>query len=172
MENRQSMNAVGAHDGIMMNSLDQRNHNKSRNDIVARRLRNRERQRRYRARKRIEADLKKSTVINQSLTPQVDQQLNASLSNFIDRVYCKRNWKKDARSASTFKSQGDTINGSLLKPALNHTTDSHTLSPSGNKEETPLENKFCASRGMVNIETNKTKLGRRDWKAEARNKKS
>ncbi|KAJ0052468.1 hypothetical protein Pint_03434 [Pistacia integerrima] len=171
MENGQSMNDVGAHDSLMMTTLDRRDHNKGRNDIMARRLKNRERQRRYRARKRLEADLKKPTVINQPLTPQVDLQLNASLSNCVDRVYCKRNWKKDARRASIFKGEEDTINGSV-KPAFNYTTDSQTLLPPGNKAETSLENKFVSSLGLVNIETNKTKLRRRDWKAEARNKKS
>lgn len=172
MENGQSMNIVGEHDSLMMTTLDQRDHNEGHDDIMARRLKNRERQHRYRARKRLEADLKKSTNINHLMTPQVDLQLNASLSNCIDRVYCKRNWKKDARSAAAFKSQEeDTVDG-YVKPALNYATDSQTLLPSVNKAETPLENKFCSSLGLVNIETNKAKLGRRDWKAEARNKKS
>ncbi|KAI9177302.1 hypothetical protein LWI28_013446 [Acer negundo] len=167
MEDGQNMNPAATQDSLMMKSLDQRDHTKSRSDIMTRRLKNRERQRRYRARKRLEADTKKSSVPNQTTTPQIELQLNGNLSNSVTRVYCKRDWKKDARRASTFKGQ-DTPNGSV-KPA----TESQTLClPSGNKAEA-LQERECYSFSLVDCETNKTKLGcRRDWKADARKKKS
>ncbi|KAK3183026.1 hypothetical protein Dsin_030312 [Dipteronia sinensis] len=170
MEDGQNMNRAATQDSVMMKSLDQRDHTKSRSDIMTRRLKNRERQRRYRARKRLEADTKKSSVLNQTATPQIEPQLNGNLSNSITRVYCKRDWKKDARRVSTFKGQ-DTPNGSV-KPALVSTTESQTLClASGNKAEA-LQERECCSFSLFDCETNKSKLGRRDWKADARKKKS
>ncbi|KAL5791435.1 hypothetical protein ACOSP7_000029 [Xanthoceras sorbifolium] len=170
MEDCQNMNPAVTQDSLMMKSLNQRDHTKSRSDITTRRLKNRERQRRYRARKRLEADMKKSSVLKQTTTPQIELQLNENFSNCIARVYCKRDWKKDARRASTFKSQ-DTPNGSV-KPALMSTAESQTFClASGNKAEALEERESC-SFSLVDYETNKPKLGRRDWKADARKKKS
>ncbi|KAK2662507.1 hypothetical protein Ddye_001081 [Dipteronia dyeriana] len=170
MEDGQNMNPAATQESLMMKSLDQRDHTKSRSDIMTRRLKNRERQRRYRARKRLEADMKNSSVLNQTTTPQIELPLNGNLSNSVTRVYCKRDWKKDARRASTFKGQ-DTLNGSL-KPALISGTESQTLClASGNKAEA-LQERIRCSFSLVGCDTNNTKLGRRDWKADARKKMS
>ncbi|KAJ4728685.1 FAM50A-like protein [Melia azedarach] len=130
--------------------------------------------------------MKKSSFLNHSITPQVDPQLNGkpitpqvapqlngNLSNCIARVHCKRDWKKDARRVCMSKGPEDTKNGSV-RPILPSTTESQTLLSSENKAEAqaPAGMESHPSLSLVNGETNKTKLGRRDWKAEARNKKS
>ncbi|EPS71027.1 hypothetical protein M569_03736, partial [Genlisea aurea] len=80
-------------------------------ELLARRLKNRERQRRYRARKRHEADLKKasSSVLSpttsrqlssaelMSVPVEVDVSVCFAASGCSNRVYCPRDWKKDAR---------------------------------------------------------------------------
>lgn len=166
MENGRSMNVAGTQGSLIMNTLDQRDLS---NDVMARRLKNRERQRRYRARKRLEADMKKSSVLNHSTTQQGDLQLNGSLSNGVARVYCKRDWKKDARRATKSRDQECALNG-FVKP-FTLTTESQSVFPSENKAvaQTPVE---WESLSLANFETNETKVGRRDWKADARKMKS
>ncbi|BBH02887.1 hypothetical protein Prudu_013595 [Prunus dulcis] len=93
------MNAAQTQDSFIMKPIDQRERTRSRNDVLTRRLKNRERQRRYRARKRLEADMKKPSIIKQSPPPQVEVQMNGFVSNYVPRVHCKRDWKKDARRA-------------------------------------------------------------------------
>lgn len=133
------------------------------NDIMTRRLKNRERQRRYRARKRLEADMQKSHVVCQPTLPQVELQLDGILSNGITSVLCKRDWKKDARRAHICKGKEDTLNASVQSNLI-ITVESQTQSLTSKiKAEGTLER---------DCETGKAKLGRRDWKADARNKKS
>lgn len=167
MENGQSV--VGAEGSLIMNTLDQRHLS---NDIMARRLKNRERQRRYQARKRLEADMKKSSVLNHPTTEQGDLQLNGSLSKSVACVYCKRDWKKDARRATKSRDQECALNG-FVKPFL-LTTESQSIFPSENKAvaQAPVEWESRPSLSPVNFETNETKVGRRDWKADARKMKS
>ncbi|XWS49565.1 hypothetical protein CRYUN_Cryun12cG0014000 [Craigia yunnanensis] len=147
---------------------------KSYNDIMTRRLKNRERQRRYRARKRLEADMQKSHVRSQPTIPQVELQLNGILNNAMAHVHCKRDWKKDARRAHICKGQEDTLNASV-QSTVTITAESQTpCLPSGIRAEGPLERECRSenSHNLGNCETRKPKLGRRDWKADARNKKS
>ena len=87
-------------------------------ELMARRLKNRERQRRYRAKKRLEADMRKSYMIqqqavwpvepqshgtvNMSETSAASEQVEAhenspTTTSFVARVYSGRKWKKEAR---------------------------------------------------------------------------
>ncbi|XP_039015791.1 uncharacterized protein LOC120146233 isoform X2 [Hibiscus syriacus] len=164
-----NMNASGTQGTLLTNTNPE-----SYNGIMTRRLKNRERQRRYRARKRLEADKQKSNVISQPTIPKMELQLNGTLNNGTACVYyCKRDWKKDARRAHIFKGQ-DTLNASI-QSTLKTTVESQIscLSPGVRDEgsagrECNLEN----SGSLHNSETRNPKLGRRDWKAEARKKKS
>lgn len=139
-------------------------------DMIARRLKNRERQRRYRARKRLEADMKKSCLLGQhALLPSEAQSnghfINVNPSQFVlpleaqtngvavtyeARVYSGRKWKQDARRAHLFQEQMETSN----VPGM------------------PL----CSARPPLeagsNLECHSNPAGKRDWKADARNKAS
>ncbi|XWS38748.1 hypothetical protein CRYUN_Cryun19dG0157000 [Craigia yunnanensis] len=167
MEDRPNMNPSGTQGGLVTNT-----NTKSHNDIMTRRLKNRERQRRYRARKRLEADKQKSHVRSQPTIQQVELQLNGILNNAMARVHCKRDWKKDARRVHICKGQEDTLNASV-QSTLIITTESQTpCLPSGGRAEGQPERECHSenSHNLVNCETRKPKLGRRDWKADARNK--
>lgn len=169
MEAGPNMNPIGTQGSLLTNT-----NAKSYNDIMTRRQKNRERQRRYRARKRLEADMQKSYVQNQPNIPNVELQLDAILNNAMARVHCKRDWKKDARRAHICKGQEDVLNASV-KSTLTITSESQKpCLPSGIKAEGLLERECQSenSHNLVNCETRKPKLGRRDWKADARNKKS
>ncbi|OMO93232.1 hypothetical protein COLO4_17032 [Corchorus olitorius] len=172
MEDSLNMNPSGTQGSFIGNT-----NAKSYNDIMTRRLKNRERQRRYRARKRLEADKQKSHVaLNQPTIPkaEVELQLNGILNNGVARVHCKRDWKKDARRAHICKGQEDALNPSA-QSTLIVTAESHTLYlPSGIRIEGSLGRECHSenSHNTGNSETRKPKLGRRDWKADARNKKS
>ncbi|KAE8713771.1 hydroxyproline-rich glycoprotein [Hibiscus syriacus] len=170
MEDGPNMNPSGTQGTLLTNT---NTDTKSYNDIMTRRLKNRERQRRYRARKRLEADMQKSHVLSQPTLPKVESQLNGTFNNGTARVYCKRDWKKDARRAHIFKGQ-DTLNASI-QSTLDTTVESQISHlPPGIRDEGSagrecnLEN----SGNLHNSETRKPKLGRRDWKADARMKKS
>ncbi|KAK6146438.1 hypothetical protein DH2020_020307 [Rehmannia glutinosa] len=78
-----------------------------------------EEQRRYRARKRHEADMRKASIVDQS-TPlhyqqmpteflsvpvEVEISVNLTSSDCLTRVHCQRDWKKDARRAHIHKKQ-------------------------------------------------------------------
>ena len=67
---------LGRENSALMEPLDQREHVKSNNDILAHRLKNREQQRRYRAQKRLEADNKKACHINDSGPALEEMQVN------------------------------------------------------------------------------------------------
>ncbi|PKA53270.1 hypothetical protein AXF42_Ash010000 [Apostasia shenzhenica] len=79
------------------------------NEILARRIKNRERQRRYRARKRLEADMQRSYLIEPRLSWPAEGiesygttfSLDASMISaaYEARVYSGRKWKKEARQA-------------------------------------------------------------------------
>ena len=167
-------------DGLNMNpsgiqgSLVTKTNANSYNDIMTRRLKNRERQRRYRARKRLEADMQKTHVRSQPTIQQVELQLNGIINNAMAHVDCKRDWKKDARRAHICKGQEDTLNASVQSTLIINTESQTPCLPSGLRAEGQLERECHSenSHNLVNCETRKRKLGRRDWKADARNKKS
>lgn len=153
MENGKDWDALRNYESVSMEPLDQRNRAMSHNDIMSRRLKNRERQRRYRARKRVEADTKKASSTmeqpNDCNPLQIELQINeAHINNSAGRVYRKRNWKKDARMKHALRKQDG------VETELGST----------------LENKL-QSENSVNLGVG-IKLGRRNWKAEARKKVS
>lgn len=96
-------------------------------ELMARRLKNRERQRRYRAKKRFEADMKKSYMMQQqqmmwpvepqshmivdtsesseALVPAETQASDASTCS-VTRVYSGRKWKEEARLARPSEAAG------------------------------------------------------------------
>ncbi|ONK71731.1 uncharacterized protein A4U43_C04F11780 [Asparagus officinalis] len=131
-------------------------------ELLARRLKNRDRQRRYRAKKRLEADMKRSHILPQqqprwSVEPQspmtvfpsetfipstyMEIQANNPTTNAITRVYSGRKWKKEARFAHQSQALGifQSTENALLEVG-------------------------------VNTEQMSSSSGRRDWKADARNK--
>ncbi|XP_010540784.1 PREDICTED: uncharacterized protein LOC104814445 [Tarenaya hassleriana] len=125
-------------------------------DIMIRRMKNRERQRRYRARKRLlEASNNENLCIsNQScVAEKPEPELSYRVENSVWRVYCSREWKKDARRAHSMKRARDVGSAeSSIKIKTSEDCD-------GN------------STGFIDKEKQKIRPGRRDWKAEARNKK-
>lgn len=144
------------------------------NDVMYRRLKNRERQRRYRERKRLQADANNGHVMDQSPQMQiVSMPTNGTVQQVVTRVHCRRDWKKDARRVHATKSEA-MLNGlpssGQSVPSENHMP--HV--PLGTREaeqtlksETPSESYPC----LNDCENIRSKPGRRDWKAEARNKK-
>ncbi|URD89051.1 hypothetical protein MUK42_28163 [Musa troglodytarum] len=135
-------------------------------DIMARRLKNRERQRRYRARKRLESDMKRSCLLVQHTAleneTQVDfttVQFNSCEISFPSEtngniaaavmakgcVYSGRKWKKDAREAHASKEPENILHWSLVP----------MRSPS--ESETSLCHRIHQT-------------SRRNWKADARSK--
>ncbi|XP_004512527.1 uncharacterized protein [Cicer arietinum] len=170
MENKQS--AAGTQDNSMMMSIDQRvRSTKGRSDALTRRLKNRERQRRYRARKRLEADTTDSFVVEPTAAVQEEIQQNGNHNNFVTRIYCSRDWKKDARRAHVAKHQ--EMNGPIDHSlTLTNVPEVKSLSVV-NKSETMLDREIqLGSSSVVYNETPRTVLGRRNWKAEARRKKN
>ncbi|MBA0788001.1 hypothetical protein Gotri_006977 [Gossypium trilobum] len=129
MEDELNMNPSGAQGTLVTNSS-----TKSYNDIMTRRLKNRERQ---------------------------QLQLNGILNNVTKRVHCKRDWKKDARRAHMYKAQEGSISTVETQASCLPSVD--PVGRECSSEDSP---------NLQNYETRKPKLGRRDWKADARNKKS
>ncbi|XP_048635152.1 uncharacterized protein LOC106436991 [Brassica napus] len=102
----------GIQDALMM-SVDEKDDLRDKDEVTVRRMKNRERQRRYRARKRMreEAGLDDENLSFQ--TQQKDQEEeeeedeeeeelecdNVYVDHFVRRVYCHRDWKKEARIA-------------------------------------------------------------------------
>ncbi|GLT81253.1 hypothetical protein SLA2020_526470 [Shorea laevis] len=169
MEDGMHMNQMGIQGSLMIKT-----DAKSYDDVMNRRLKNRERQRKYRARKRLEADIQKSHVLNQSTVRQVSLQHNDIVNNCMKRVHCKRDWKKDARRAHICRGQEDTSNFSV-QPAIMITAESQILCPSsGIKVDGMLERELHSdnSCSLGNFEVTNTKPGPRDWKADARKKKT
>ncbi|XP_054823695.1 uncharacterized protein LOC129321811 [Prosopis cineraria] len=173
MENKQTVSAGGTQDNSTMKLIDQRAHIKGRSDILTRRLKNRERQRRYRARKRLEAETKKSSVVRDitPTTPQEEPRPKGN-QNFMSRVYCNRDWKKDARRAHAHRREEVTPNGSIDHISKLTSEPEAAYLASGKAELTQEIGIQSGSPGVVNNETPRTVLSRRDWKAEARKKKN
>ncbi|KAK9274758.1 hypothetical protein L1049_022010 [Liquidambar formosana] len=180
MENGQNVNAPKIQGSFLLKPLDQRERTKSNSDIMNRRLKNRERQRRYRARKRLEADTKKAGVINPSTPLQVELPLNGSLTHCMTRIHCKRDWKKDARRAQISK-QAVTSNGLVIPARMSASESQATCFPYAMQAEPPLpppppplESEIHSDKpsSLDNLERDRITLGRRSWKSEARNKKN
>ena len=164
MENGQNMSVSQGKDSISMKSVDQRER------MMTRRLKNRERQRRYRARKRLQADMERSSILNQPSPVPVEVKLSEVCCT--TRVYCKRNWKKDARVRA---SQEQLRSAEVIPPAVPLINESEAPSflPEM-KAKQLIENEMQSENpcSLDNREANGTVHRRRDWKADARNKKN
>lgn len=164
------MSSSGRQDSLMMQTLEQREVSTSLNDIMIRRLKNRERQRRYRARKRLEADSKKSLILKQSSMPQAEMEFNVSQNNLEKRILCKRDWKKEARKAHIHKAEDDMINSCVKASVTKISENQITCLPSRSDGEVPAERESHLDNSLSYEMYNK--FGVRDWKASARNKKN
>ncbi|XP_010461108.1 PREDICTED: uncharacterized protein LOC104741880 isoform X2 [Camelina sativa] len=129
-------------------SIDEKEGLIDKDEVMIRRMKNRERQRRYRARKR----MREEAGIDGSLSFETMGQLEEEeeeeeeelefngpsggcyVDNFVRRVYCDRDWKKEARRAHL------------------------------------IVNK--AQDGSCELVKRKIRRHQRDWKADARKKKS
>ncbi|KAG6399204.1 hypothetical protein SASPL_140680 [Salvia splendens] len=171
-------------DGSLLLHHDEKEAARSPDDISVRRLKNRERQRRYRARKRQEADLRKASSIDQS-TPVHYQQLHTEFlsvplevdisvsgiapghgPDYLTRIHCQRDWKKDARTAHMHKnSETCPLNngGTVISSG-----SSATFVDGGGHQENPLLN---PSNTPISDSSAANGSSRRHWKAEARNKR-
>ncbi|WCJ20644.1 hypothetical protein M5689_002864 [Euphorbia peplus] len=171
MENGRNLNAIGTEQPMTVKPLELNEHYMDADDIMSRRLKNRERQRRYRERKKLEADSKKDFVSNQLTRPQGDVESSGDHYNYVNRVHCKRNWKRDARKAHACKNLQEapvipSISGSAFKiggQMLSQIT-----------VEAQLEWKNHQVEAASSISGNETKAihSPRDWKAEARRKRN
>ena len=174
MENGKIIDSSIIKDGFMIKTLDEEELSKSHNDITTKRLKNCERQRRYRARKRLEADTKKASVTNQPTPQQVEVELNGHHNNSVTPNPCKRNWKKDARRAHACKNLEETHNAAVIT-ALPFNIKSQTVCSAPGIMTGPSQERESHSKNSVSLwisETPETKYGRRDWKAEARRNKN
>lgn len=159
-------------DGSLVLHHDEKEDVTNPDDILVRRLKNRERQRRYRARKRHEADLRRTPVVDQTtplhyqqvsteLLPvpvEVEISVNVTSPDLLTRVHCRRDWKRDARRVRI-------QNKEEINPTRTSTPDGSSASSleCGLKANTPI---------MDSNATHPLQSSRRHWKAEARNKKS
>lgn len=101
----------------------------------------------------MEANSNKEFVPIPPTRPQEVVEFTGNHYDHTNRVHCKRNWKKDARSADARKKLQES-------PAM------ATVSALALKT---VETTFERQNNQVDGET-KAKLGTRDWKAEARRK--
>ncbi|XP_051129159.1 uncharacterized protein LOC127250055 [Andrographis paniculata] len=164
-------------DGSMVLHLEKKESMRSPDNILVRRLNNRERQRRYRARKRREADLKKASTTDQSISPHQYQHMPAEFvsvpvevealqtltpTDYVTRVHCQRDWKKDARRAHMLEKQESS-------PVVQTNFEAAVVMESVTKSN--LVSSHSTPSIFDNNATRKLVPNRRHWKAEARNRK-
>ncbi|KMT11650.1 hypothetical protein BVRB_5g105900 [Beta vulgaris subsp. vulgaris] len=157
-----------------MEQSDLSNGSKDLNDVMYRRLKNRERQRRYRERKRLQTDVSNGHLANQSSQMQIVLlPTNGTAEQAVTRVHCRRDWKKDARRVHAAKPEA--ISKGLLSSGQSLACENHMPQiPLGTREaEQTLKSKVSSESypHLNDSEKIRSKPGRRDWKAEARNKK-
>lgn len=180
---------VSVHQQHLMTPISEANQARSNNDIMTRRLKNRERQRRYRARKRLEAErnrdqtsqllefhgnthtpvylpqdshvLSQRNKTGQSGPVAIDIPIIDTPQNFASKVHCRRDWKKDARRVHLVKQQ--QAGGEKQIPPFTMQVDADPPIVSEAQLKAPLQE---------NDGTRRAVHSRRHWKAEARNKKS
>ncbi|KAH6831001.1 hypothetical protein C2S53_006767 [Perilla frutescens var. hirtella] len=169
-------------DGSMVLHHDEKEADRSPDDILVRRLKNRERQRRYRARKRQEADLRKASSVDQSTPPhyqqihteflsaplEVEVSVNGTAPDYLTRIHCQRDWKKDARTAHIHKKQ-ETCPFNNAGTVIS-ASSSATFVDGGH--QTNLPSNLSNTPALDNGATHGLQSSRRHWKAEARNKKN
>ncbi|KAH0644388.1 hypothetical protein KY284_032272 [Solanum tuberosum] len=200
-------------------------------DILAKRLKNRERQRRYRERKRLKADNMKVLGTNQlvslpvgvpmivsprdstllvnvapldssvpvevapldssmpvNVAPQayvmpVDVSSRESVTRVmpvdvssresVTRVYSGRNWKRDARKAHVARQNEVSTNNMVSSDLASTGGGQATLLPHVEQSDVAMSNVISSPvTASENNGTPKSIPSRRNWKAEARNKKS
>ncbi|GAA0139242.1 hypothetical protein LIER_00828 [Lithospermum erythrorhizon] len=146
---------------MMAVDLDVSNH-----DDISRRIKNRERQRRYRARKRLLTDLRKAKAIDISAPPSTNLPYDQTPQHFVTRVLCRRDWKKDARRAHLLREE-ETGSNTPSFPETVLTNEGQTSPALAGC----TYNQLCSS-GNLHDETRKHIPSRRQWKVDARNKKS
>lgn len=156
------MNAMESDNDLAIIPVDQGDIGQNYDDAMARRLKNRERQRRYRARKRLESDRKKADNTNDPAPPQRQVQINCAHNSGEGRILCRRNWKQDARRAHMVKQRQIVSND-----PCNELQARLPGAVAG-----PLV-RFENSLGNANEDETERRVvpGRRHWKADARNKK-
>ncbi|CAN8290282.1 unnamed protein product [Cochlearia groenlandica] len=119
------MSNGGEMQDVLMN-IDQKDGLIGKDEVMIRRMKNRERQRRYRARKRmreeagIDENLSFEEITGQHQQQDEDEEEeeeeeeealecgnnNGCVENFVRRVYCDRDWKKEARRAHLVTDKG------------------------------------------------------------------
>lgn len=150
----------GGHNMSSVNNFEMVPFDENDPEVIARRIKNRERQRRYRARKRQAEDLKQmiSPPSQLPVTQTQEQEVNrVTPVNFVTRVYSQRNWKKDARRAHLLKQQQQQNVGA-----------SCTSSAAG------IDMQISGNQSNVIVDDtrqNPSTQSGRNWKAEARNKR-
>lgn len=175
MDNGQSSGSIKM-DGAMVLHVHEKESVGSPDDTLVRRLKNRERQRRYRARKRHEADLKKALVPHQSISlhyqhmpaesvavpVEAEVLKHLSPTDYVTRIHCRRDWKKDARRAHLLDNSNTAASGGSLATFLESDVKSD-IEPSSSQSHTLI---------FDNSATQRLQSNRRHWKTEARNKRS
>ncbi|KAL6008373.1 hypothetical protein ACLOJK_033882 [Asimina triloba] len=129
-------------------------------ELMTRRLKNRERQRRYRARKRLEADIVRNA---QHPNPPLHHQIQQHPRGFIR---ARRDWKKDARNAHAHKFPHLFPLDLRVSSALSSGSEGQGGGGGHVKQgiRMPLEMNICDSEERPQTQR------RRDWKAAARSK--
>lgn len=171
MENVQNQHVAETESSFPMKLMDREKDSRIDNDIMTRRLKNRERQRRYRARKRLEEEIKKASIVKQPTQTGTYFQPNGIVNNPLSRVHCTRNWKKEARSANISRGLEEASCNSSNMAARISTSESQLHCIPSNVDpqlETPSHSEPPTERLIS--ETAKKVLGRRNWKADARKK--
>ncbi|CAO2819606.1 unnamed protein product [Amaranthus hypochondriacus] len=156
-----------------MELSDLSNGSKTLDDALHRRLKNRERQRRYRERKRLKVDSTHAHVTNQESDMQIIPLLtNVTVEQVVTRIHCRRDWKKDARRAHANNEPICNVQPSSGQSLASEDHMPHVPSRTQEAEQTWKREASSVSNVCLNEgEKFRIKRGRRDWKAEARNKK-
>ncbi|CAH8358611.1 unnamed protein product [Eruca vesicaria subsp. sativa] len=119
METEGEMGISGGMQDALMMSIDEKDDLIDKDEVIIRRMKNRERQRRYRARKRMREEAGLDEILSLQEQDQEEEEEeeelvcnNVCVDNFVRRVYCHRDWKKEARIAHLIMDK--TRDGSCL----------------------------------------------------------
>ncbi|GMH29795.1 hypothetical protein Nepgr_031638 [Nepenthes gracilis] len=104
--------------------------------------------------------MKKAAAINQLTSPPAENTATRISENGLTRIHCIRDWKKDARRVHTVKEE------ILFNVDFYHNQAFESKNREILKGQAPL-----TSPCLDDFAKNRSKSGRRDWKADARNKK-
>lgn len=172
MENVQNKQVCETDGSFPMKLVDQGKDYRIDNDIMTRRLKNRERQRRYRARKRLEEEIKKASTVKQPTQTGTYFQPNGIANNPLTRVHCTRNWKKDARSVHVSRGLEASCNSSNMAARTSTSESQMQCLPSNPEPQLETQSHLEPPAEQLISQTAKKVLGRRNWKADARKKKN